>query len=150
MSSLGIKELFELRLKGLPLPPMDERDCRRVFCSLCCDDGFVRIWHRKTVEAVGMIHREGSEWTGNGGCYDAIAACTCRRGDAWHDRGTQQKPYIFLPRYDPQKHCRLHTSVADSADRARLIEWIENYRPANYERAFDEFNARAYQQTEFD
>lgn len=147
--TLGMKELFEMRLAGLPLPPVDERDSRRVYCTLCMDDGFVRVWHPKTVDAVRIIHREGKEWAISGFTYDCLVACTCRRGDAWHERGNRDKSYVFLPRYDAQKFCRIEVSVTNAGDRERLIQWIEDYRPPNFEPAFESWNQQSYEQTEF-
>lgn len=149
--TLTMRELLELRIAGKALPPTDERNARRVYCAVCCDDGYVRIWHPKTVDEARRLADEGKPLTELKTHYEAIAACTCRSGDNWHQRevkggGTR----MLLPRLNDHEHCRLLFGTKHPDDHATLLEWIANWRPANYERSFDSFNAgEVYHEQEF-
>lgn len=110
----------------------DERDAPRYRCPTCCDGGTVRVWHEKTIDLVRKLIDAGREWIGNAGCYDAVAACGCSAGDDWHVRESKGVRRIFLPRYTPQTHCRLLTSISNPIDRERLLDWIATWKPQNY------------------
>lgn len=144
-----MRELLEMRLAGQPLPPIDEQNSRRVYCRECTDDGTIRVWHPKTVEEAKRLIAQDKPLTEIQTHYEAVAACSCSRGDEFHKRTTKDGTKIALPRFSEQFHCRLAFSTKHPADHAALEEWIANWRPANYERSFDSFND-GYEATEFE
>jgi hypothetical protein len=130
-------------MKGEPLPPVDETKSRRYRCATCWDEGVVRVWHPRTVAMVRKLIDDGKEWTGHAGVYDAVAACSCSLGDSWCNRTAKgNESRTFLPRYSPQNFCRLLTSTANEADRDRLWDWVQLWKPANFTPAFSEWNSQ--------
>lgn len=145
MSTLSMRELLELRLAGKPMPPIDERNARRVYCPACCDDGFIRIWHPRTVDEARKLIADNKPLADLRTHYEAIASCSCRVGDSWYQRDVKGGGVrTFLPRYSETNHCRLMHSTKHADDLATLAEWIANWRPANYCRSFDQFNETGY------
>jgi hypothetical protein len=147
--SYTMRELLELRLAGKPLPPIDEQNARRVYCRECLDDGIIRVWHPKTVEEVKTLLTMNRPLAEIQTHYDAIAACSCSRGDEYHKRQTKDGTRIGLARFSEQFHCRLRTSTKDADDHTALEEWIANWRPPNHSADLERWNNDAYSETEF-
>lgn len=136
-----MRELLELRLAGLPLPPFDERNARRVYCPMCLDEGLIRIWHPKTVEEARKLIANNRPLTELRTHYDAVASCLCRVGDTWYQREVSGGGVrVFVPRFSEANHCKLLVSTANANDHETLTAWLSNWRPAGYTRAFDDFN----------
>jgi hypothetical protein len=143
--TLTMRDLLELRLAGKPLPPVDERNARRVYCPECLDDGVIRVWHPRTVDEARKLVAEDKPLTELRTHYTAIAACTCRVGDSWHQRDVKGGGVrTLLTRFGETNFCRLRHSTKHPEDHAALVEWLANWRPANYTRDFDQFNATGY------
>lgn len=141
----SLRELLELRMAGKALPPFDERDARRVYCPVCLDDGLVRVWHPKSVDAARKIIADGGTLDSLRVLYSAVAACTCSRGDAWYTRDVKGGGVrVRMARFSEQNFCRLDGPPASVAEKAKLATWIENWRPANYTQSFDQFNEAGY------
>lgn len=146
----SLRELLELRMAGEDLPPVDERDARRVHCPVCLDDGVIRVWHPKSVDAARKIVAEGGALDSLRVLYSAVAACTCQRGDVFYSRPTKDGTRIAMARYSETNHCRLDGQPSSAAEKAKLATWIENWRPANYTPSFDQFNESGYVNQEID
>lgn len=147
-----MRELLELRIAGKSLPALDDQNARRVYCPICLDEGTVRIWHPKTIDAARKLLAADRPLSELSVHYDAVAACVCSRGEHWHRRevkggGTR----VLLGRYGEFTHCKLAHHTRHHEDHATLMQWLENWRPEGYERTFDQFNETGYvnQELEF-
>lgn len=146
-----LRELLELRLSGQPLPPVDERDARRVYCPTCLDEGVVRVWHPKSADAARKLLDAGGSLDGLGVLYSAVAACTCNRGDGWHQRDVKGGGVrVRLPRYTRETFCRLDGQPSSADEKAKLAAWLATWRPANYERSFEAWNEAGYVNQDID
>jgi hypothetical protein len=146
-----MRELLQMAMAGQPLPPIDEQNSRRVYCRDCLDEGVIRIWHPKTIIEARALIQCARPLTELETHYDAVAACSCSRGDAYHKREQKGGDYrVALPRFNEHQHCRLAFGTKNSQDHETLETWIANWRPENYEKSFDQFNTTGYVNTELD
>lgn len=116
MSTLSMRELLEMRLAGEALPPLDDNAYRRVSCPVCLDEGYVRVWHPKSIVAARRLLSRDEPLTGVGMC-EAVAACNCYRGDKWHTLG----------RYNDRAFCRISRSTNNAEDLDSLAAWIAGH-----------------------
>lgn len=137
MSTYTMRELLEKRLAGEALPPLDDNAYRRVSCPVCCDEGFVNVWHPKSIVAARRMLSRDEPLVG-AALNSAVVACNCHRGDKWH----------ALPRYNDRTFCRIARSTMNADDLGNLAAWVAGHlavhvaaaSKANFQQSLAEWN----------
>ena len=126
----NMRELLEMKLRGEPLPPVDDQNARRVYCPDCLDEGFIYTFHQLTVDAARRLVAEERPLSELSVHYTQLTACHCSRGDRWHSRDVKGGGVrTLMGRYNANVHCRLRISTKNSEDLATLAEWIDRHDP---------------------
>lgn len=123
---------FEQASIELPecFPEDDEQYLPRYRCNRCRSTGVVDVWSNKAFH----LARLGT-LTGKEGKLVASAFCDCQAGE----RSQEVKGIV---RYDPENLCLCPYGDTTSIDnRVAFMQWVERWRPRNYDRTFDEYNA---------
>ena len=108
--------------------PHYDADGNQTFaCHDCLDTGYVLCWSELSMRAMrdGTFGRPLT-------VYSMAIVCHCPAGSQ-HD-GRRE-----LPRFDRKRNVPIEVSTWYEGDRARLAEFVEKLRPANYNNAFAEF-----------
>jgi hypothetical protein len=96
------------------------------WCLKCLDEGVVSAWHPETMEAV----KERGDAVKT--LYTAAIRCDCRTGSNRTKPVLQynERQWLLLP-VGAWPNLRPHLP--------ELVEFLDNYRPANYDPSFDKF-----------
>jgi hypothetical protein len=120
--------------------PGAENDRGRWFkCSMCEDEGLVRVWSQRAMQAYlkGELDDRKNRTT-------ARMACECDRGRRMVGVEEMGKPKPFFTRhYDPKLDCLCHDpeSIEDIAELEKWCDAKLTEKPANYTTAFDDHNS---------
>lgn len=125
-----------------PATPIDPDREPRYRCLACRDMGMVSVWDRESMRlaARGLVTPENRR-----GLHTGFVVCSCRAGKRYESlaHGGTDNAGRFIREtpvyYDQRKWCKCE-SAGNAADVERLIDFMANYKPANYEPAFDAFN----------
>lgn len=108
-------------------------------CEVCSDTGMVTVWDNETMRGARNGTIEDRR-----GCYRTAVRCPCKAGNRYealslgYDSRTKSYRRQRPMTYNEQQYCR--AAGFEQEEINKLIDFMVNWRPSNYEHSFDRFN----------